>query len=141
MFEKDAEEYAENTIENWNYRFSDEIEYKIKQTFKDGAEFGYNKAKEELEEKYKETICNSEMNLNSVTERLEELEKANEWHYVKDGDLPTTVGRRFLVSNRYCSMIGYWNGKTFVSADEDDTEIASPIAWCEIPTFDKETDK
>lgn len=61
-----------------------------------------------------------------------------QWHKVADGDLPTTVGRRFLVSNRYCSMIGYWNGKTFVSADEDVTEIASPIAWCEIPTFDKE---
>ena len=61
-----------------------------------------------------------------------------QWHEVADGDLPTTVGRRYLVSNRYCSMIGYWNGKTFVSADEDTTEIASPIAWCEIPTFDKE---
>lgn len=61
-----------------------------------------------------------------------------QWHKIADGDLPTTVGRRFLVSNRYCTMIGYWNGKTFVSADEDTTEIASPIAWCEIPTFDKE---
>ena len=64
-----------------------------------------------------------------------------QWHKVADGDLPTTVGRRFLVSNRHCSMIGYWNGKTFVSADEDVTEIASPIAWCEIPTFDKEIEK
>ena len=46
MFEKEAEEYAENTIENWNYRFSDEIEHKVKQIWKNGAEFGYNKANE-----------------------------------------------------------------------------------------------
>jgi len=56
-----------------------------------------------------------------------------QWYKVADGDLPTTVGRRFLVSNRFCTMVGYWNGKTFVSADEDTTEIASPIAWCELP--------
>lgn len=46
MFEQKAEEYAENTIENWNYKFSDEIEYKIKQTWQDGAEYGYGKANE-----------------------------------------------------------------------------------------------
>lgn len=46
MFEQKANEYAENTIENWNYKFSDEIEYKIKQTWQDGAEYGYNKANE-----------------------------------------------------------------------------------------------
>jgi hypothetical protein len=62
-----------------------------------------------------------------------------QWHKVADEDLPTVVGRRFLVSNRYCTMIGYWNGKTFVSAaDEDVSEIASPIAWCEIPKFNSE---
>ena len=61
-----------------------------------------------------------------------------QWHKVADGDNLLTVGRRYLVSNRYCTMIGYWNGKTFVSADEDVTEIASPIAWCEIPKFEVE---
>lgn len=75
MFEKEAEEYAENTIENWNYRFTDEIEYKIKQTWQDGAEFGYNKCKEEID--YLNKHWSSE-----------EERKANEWHYVKDGDFP-----------------------------------------------------
>lgn len=46
MFDEKAKEYAENTIENWNYRFSDEIEYKIKQTWQDAAKFGFNKANE-----------------------------------------------------------------------------------------------
>ena len=48
MFEKEAEEWVENNLH------STEEDY-IK-AFKDGAEFGYN--------------------------------KANEWYYVKDGDLP-----------------------------------------------------
>ena len=49
MFEKEAEEYMSNL---------DECRTKdlMKNAFKDGAEFGYN--------------------------------KANEWHFVKDGDLP-----------------------------------------------------
>jgi len=60
-----------------------------------------------------------------------------EWHKVADGDLPT-VRRRFLVSNRYCTMIGYWNSGTFERVDEDTAEIASPIAWCEIPKYEEE---
>ena len=59
MFEKEAEEYLDTESK---YLIEDNegniinIAKKVKQSFKDGAEFGYN--------------------------------KANEWHYVKDGDLP-----------------------------------------------------
>ncbi len=59
MFEKEAEEYLDTESK---YLIEDNegniinIAKKVKQSFKDGAEFGYNKAKE--------------------------------WHYVKDGDLP-----------------------------------------------------
>ena len=53
MFEKEAEEYAKSKkIKDDCIRF-----YDTKKHFKDGAEFGYN--------------------------------KANEWHYVKDGINPT----------------------------------------------------
>ena len=31
-----VEEYAYNETENWNYKFSDEIEYKVKQIWLDG---------------------------------------------------------------------------------------------------------
>ena len=53
MFEKDAENYADKQIGcgDGYYEWTD-----VEKAFKDGAEFGYN--------------------------------KANEWHYVKDGDLP-----------------------------------------------------
>ena len=49
MFEKEAEKWVENNFHN--------TEEDYIKAFKDGAEYGYN--------------------------------KANEWHYVKDGDLPT----------------------------------------------------
>ena len=59
------------------------------------------------------------------------------WHDLRKdpNDLPR-IGIRYLVFNKYgATLIGYWNGKYFVSADEDTVEIASPIAWCEIPQF------
>ena len=42
MFEKEAEEYADNNF----YDLTEEVQEIAKVTFKDGAEFGYNKAKE-----------------------------------------------------------------------------------------------
>ena len=61
MFEKEAKEYREEWQNKGYYFVSQEMEQIelddiVDATFKDGAEFGYN--------------------------------KANEWHYVKEGDLP-----------------------------------------------------
>ena len=67
MFEKEAENYANKQIGcgDGYYEWTD-----VKQSFKDGAEFGYN--------------------------------KANEWHYVKDGDLPKAYQKcYFIYSNVY----------------------------------------
>lgn len=63
MFEKEAEEYAIDNYENCLY---DDFPYTNdsrarQQSFRDGAEFGYN--------------------------------KANEWHFVKDGEYPTHSNR------------------------------------------------
>ena len=66
MFEKEAEEYKEKNTPLFN-ALGKEITFTYKymqQAFKDGAEFGYN--------------------------------KANEWHYVKDGDLPKD-NKQYLV--------------------------------------------
>ena len=43
-----AEEYAYNEMENWNYKFSDEIEYKVKQIWLDG----YHECQKEREWHY-----------------------------------------------------------------------------------------
>ena len=51
MFEKEAEEYAIDNYENCLYDdfpYANDLRAR-KQSFIDGAEFGYNKAKEEIE--------------------------------------------------------------------------------------------
>ena len=108
MFEKEAEESAKQNCPipfNWN-----EIDIAkqggYRKGFKDGAEFGYNKAKVEVEDSYRESLCNSELNLASVTEQLEELEKANEWHFVKDGDLPSEDLPKELFAYYYKDAVG-----------------------------------
>ena len=90
MFEKEAEKYAErtktekeievlNTVHDWGQESLSPSERRLfegiqdrerarEQGFKDGAEFGYN--------------------------------KANEWHYVKDGDLPKDEDWKWCVSYR-----------------------------------------
>ena len=54
MFETEAEEYTENPKSAWKQGMT--CVGSVRQAFKDGAEFGYN--------------------------------KANEWHYMKDGKYP-----------------------------------------------------
>ena len=59
MFEKEAEEYYENVTVGTFQECTENFADAVLTAYKDGAEFGYNKAKEE-----------------------------DKWHYVKDGDLP-----------------------------------------------------
>ena len=101
MFEKEAKEYAIDAPPPFSV---------AREAFHKGAEFGYNKAKVEVEDSYRESLCNSELNLASVTEQLEELEKANEWHYVKVGDLPKHENY-VLVSNGKDWTKGFYKDK------------------------------
>lgn len=95
MFEKEAEEYKDNTrikdkntyVGFPNERISElqdfegnyiDISERIIKAFKDGAEFGYN--------------------------------KANEWHFVKDGDFPKTKGNYLVAWERthHIEEFGEW---------------------------------
>ena len=72
MFEKDAEEYATT---GYDKKLLTKEEITVLKCgrydgFQKGASFGYNKAKVEVEDSYRESLCNSELNLVSVTERL-----------------------------------------------------------------------
>lgn len=96
MFEKEAED---NKPPYAFCAFNTKCEL-WKDGFQKGAKFGYNKAKLEVEDSYRESLCNSELNLASITEQLEELEKSNEWHYVKDGDLPNTETKNYTYIRR-----------------------------------------
>ena len=135
MFEKEAEEYVmrEDVItENDRVPFDNgygfqtvSFEDEVKKAFKDGAEFGYN--------------------------------KANEWHYAKDGDLPkdTTALYSVLVYSwdfgfshlykrygTYIPTVCEWNGEYFKALDRDAYTNARNIkncyAWKEI-VLPKET--
>ena len=113
MFEKEAEEYREKGKSEGYYLVSQEMEqeeldYIIDESFKDGAEFGYN--------------------------------KANEWHYVKDGDLPKedlrprTLGY-YLTASKHKSYKGfvfevaYFTGVIFTKGGDI---LDNVIAWKEI---------
>lgn len=108
MFEKEAVEYREKGKRDGYYLVTQEMEqegldYIIDETFKDAAEFGYN--------------------------------KANEWHYVKSGDLPrndTKVlvlleNKRLKISTFMKNMFTLWN------RDYDTyTKLYGVYAWKEI---------
>ena len=65
MFEEDAQDYALSNIGRNDL---------LAKAFKDGAEFGYN--------------------------------KANEWHYVKDGDLPKAYQKCYFIYSNYYNKDG-----------------------------------
>lgn len=101
MFEKAAEEYlkkdgtkAEQILDMLNEISLLKITLNqvpfilamIQQVFKDGAEFGYNKA-----------FVEADKNLKAI---VTDFNKANEWHFVKDGDLPNTETKNYTYIRR-----------------------------------------
>ena len=97
MFEKEAIIHAfEETIgieclnkpvEDFTYEeLSDELQEKA-YDFKKGAEFGYNKCKEELNQKGLALQSDMDKTIEQNIALKKELNKANEWHYAKD-ELP-----------------------------------------------------
>ena len=98
MFEKDAEEYAEENKEI-DWEGFDKNKEDLEKAFKDGAEFGYN--------------------------------KANEWHYVKDGDLPKDFGN--YVVSFYGAKGSVANGKP---CWEELCFDAETLRWVDKDTFE-----
>ena len=118
MFEKEAEEYAGNrevcdlldaiSEDLQNYDYGTVAHYNIdplvEECFKDGAEFGYN--------------------------------KANEWHYVKDGDFPEEEKEYLIYTKkkkleiRKIHISG--DGKNYLTDVFLMRDLESVIAWKEI---------
>lgn len=120
-----AKEYAEHNQGKYT---------NVYQAFLAGAEFGYNKAKEDVKhdlmiklkdegivKPLKDSILRNERlnnqeqqelcawiecamdfgeNLDECAKELEEAKKANEWHFVKDGDLPNTETKNYTYIRR-----------------------------------------
>ena len=92
MFEKEAYEYGKDKTDLATAIMNPQIETATRQGFKDGAEFGYN--------------------------------KANEWHYVEDGDLPKHNHEVLCLMWGGTKEIGYyenevWHFEDFVADYED----------------------
>ena len=106
MFEKEAEKYYETETPMIENITGLDFQNEVTKAFKNGAEFGYN--------------------------------KANEWYYVKDGDLPDYNNLVLFKTkvNYYLGKIDrtkncWWTGECL------DNTVSSNfvIAWCEIPQF------
>ena len=140
MFEKEAEEYFETECLHSYADTEEQLKEDVVPAFQKGAEFGYNKAKEEYATELKEVVetCNHWQ---------EVAEKANKWHYVKDGDLPPKKleEKPILVRVRrydeewfiaYYMLDGYnrKNGKRFYADidQEFSINIKDVIAWKEV---------
>lgn len=116
MFEKEAEEYVKAFTDRSHIWSNDKLmQLQLREAYKDGAVFGYN--------------------------------KANEWHFVKDGDLPTkeleekqllvrvlNYTEDFILA--YYMLDKYYSphGKRFYSDTDCDCpiNIKNIIAWKEI---------
>lgn len=96
MFEKEAEEW-------WNNEYSPSLYNNVSEVWQKGAEFGYNKGFE--------FGVKSNEKVNQIV--------ANEWHYVKDGDLPKKTdvylvykisgyGSKSIVLIQYNSIRHFW---------------------------------
>ena len=98
--------------------------------FKDGAEFGYNKA-----------FVEADKNLKAV---VADFNKANEWHYVKDKDYPTDNKPVLCILGDIDSdncEVGYyndvgsgepWHFESYHLPDDDGDNAWGVIAWKEI---------
>lgn len=76
MFEKEAEAKYKEHLADPNYYESSEEESYL-HGFKDGAEFGYNKAKEELKDAHKESVETQNKFIIQLLKELEEERKLN----------------------------------------------------------------
>lgn len=66
--------------------------------------------------------------------------KANEWHYVKDGDLPkNNTAVLVILKNKRLKISTFMENKFTIWNNNYDayTKLYDVIAWCEIPKFEE----
>ena len=105
MFEKEAKEKAKRKIYNFIVRdwgvspirteqtceivegIPHSYQYSLEKMWQEGAEYGYNKCKEELNHKGLALQSDMDKTIEQNIARKKELNKVKEWHYAKD-ELP-----------------------------------------------------
>ena len=129
MFEEQAKEYEERK----HHRYEDndycgDIADGIIQAYQQGAEFGYNKCKEELNHKGLALQSDMDKTIEQNIALKKELNKSNEWHYAKD-ELPSEDSLLLCVRGGRVCITWYYNG---VYHDSRYRQIKKPYAWKEI---------
>jgi hypothetical protein len=117
-----AEEYREKGKREGYYLVSQEMEqgeldYIIDESFKDGAEFGYKRGQSDQ-------LVHKQYQLN-------QLRKANEWHYVSKGEYPDNDNDILCQIDFETFEVGYFNEmyNNFFTIDGKEIEVK---AWKEI---------
>lgn len=62
--------------------------------------------------------------------------KANEWHFVKEGDLPKHEVNVLVLYNVQCIDIAHYN-YDYKEWHFIDSIVRDVIAWCELPKFEE----
>ena len=126
MFEEEAEERITE-------QYGTSGEYITRQRiWQDGAEFGYNKANEEIKQNGLALQSDMDKTIEQNIALKKELEKANKWHFVKDG-LPEK--RKYVliytnVENVYIARLVKDN--YFIIKRGGFVHTSAVIAWKEI---------
>ena len=132
MFEKEAEEYRKENLCKKCHNHCKEgmctcAECKTK-TYKDGAEFGYNKGFKDC--------AKSRLNVTTISD----CPIKEEWHDLRKDYIVCYLDTACERHTFELSFVDWFEDKHWI--DEDNHNIygydEGVIAWCEIPTFDKE---
>lgn len=124
MFEKEADSYVNGFLKLLDWKQFDQHDKVVMfSAFKDGAEFGYGKAKADL------ATAGKEMNV------------LIKWHKVADGDLPKEE-KLYLATTKEGSLIlAYYNGiywETKYNTNVMGHALEVILAWCELPKYTEE---
>lgn len=115
MFEKEAEKYASD----------------LELIYKKGVLDGYNKCKEELNQNGLALQSDMDKTIEQNIALKKELNKANEWHNVKDGN-PNNENDILCQISKDEVVVGYYHtvAKRYITIDGQD--LYNVIAWKEI---------
>lgn len=126
MFEKEAKEYEERK----HYRYEDndycgDIADGIIQAYQQGAEFGYNKSKEELNQNGLALQSDMDKTIEQNIALKKELNKANEWHFVSKEGFPNKDDIYLIIRSDGLHLGDYCCG------GDGDIDCQS---WCDYPS-------
>ena len=141
MFEKEAEEFERRK----HYRYEDndycgDIADGIIQAYQQGAQFGYNKCKEELNHKGLALQSDMDKTIEQNIALKKELNKANEWHFVSKEGFPNKDDIYLIIRSDGLHLGDYCcggNGDIDCQSwcdypSEEEIQDDSVIAWKEI---------